>query len=186
MILYATKQTVDRYHLDIVKKAEVALLQTQKEYDSMLDWSIKIFYFRGKKCVQCLHIKTKLTFYFYNITKQEILGLDQFIYLQLTQLFYEDTQLMQCITMMKQKDEGTCFASLHDRTAISSMNINERGFLFSGMRLEDYIEAGSIHLGRLNHHMNFEYILTRKEGNKAIYYWPAEYFREVMLATYLK
>lgn len=59
MIIYATKQTVDRYGMTMPENFTDPIMKSvvQNTYDlekdnSILEWGAKIFYFDGRKCIQ--------------------------------------------------------------------------------------------------------------------------------------
>ena len=79
MIIYATKQTVDRYgmtmpenFMDIITKSVVQNTYDLEKDNSILEWGAKIFYFDGRKCIQVCNFVSKLTFVLIDIKKSEL------------------------------------------------------------------------------------------------------------------
>lgn len=58
MIIYATKQTVDRYvmtmpenFMDSIMKSVVQNTYDLEKDNSILEWGANVFYFDGRKCI---------------------------------------------------------------------------------------------------------------------------------------
>ena len=67
MIIYATKQTIERHKIVLPQDMhspikEMALATVQKESgDRLLEWGAKLFYFDRRKCLQVVNFASKLT-----------------------------------------------------------------------------------------------------------------------------
>lgn len=77
MIIYATKQTVDRYGIkmpenfqDPIMRQIVLDVYNCEKKDRLLEWGAKLFYFDRRKCIQICHFASKLTVVLVDIKKQ--------------------------------------------------------------------------------------------------------------------
>jgi len=77
-----------------------------------------------------------------------------------------------------------CFAKLTDKSAVATLNRTQRDFALDGYRFYDYIEDGILHTRKINRDVNFEWVFTRKENGKTVYFFPGERYKELLLARY--
>ncbi|QOV18188.1 hypothetical protein INP51_09040 [Blautia liquoris] len=69
MIIYATKQTFERYKLKLPKELTPPINQIAEAVienesgDKILEWGAKLFYFDKRKCIQVVNFASKLTLF---------------------------------------------------------------------------------------------------------------------------
>ena len=86
MIIYGTKQTMERYGIpqikdiqDLKQKEAPTNIYDAEHGDRMLEWGAKVFYFERRKCLQVCHFASKITFIFLDFKKKEIPALSSLI-----------------------------------------------------------------------------------------------------------
>lgn len=79
MIIYATKQTIDRYGIKLPENfqdpimRQIALDVYNGEKDNcLLEWGAKLFYFDRHKCIQICNFASKLTIVLVDIKKSDL------------------------------------------------------------------------------------------------------------------
>ena len=190
MILYATKQTIERYKLqmpDELSPEMSALAHAVIERDAgskLREWGIKLFYFDGKKCLQTVNFASKFTLFLFDIKVADLENLGSLMAQYILDLYAEDAEMTKCLIRMFEQDQYMAFAPLKNRNMIATLNHTQSDYAFDGERFWDYIENGTLHTRRINRDINFNYLFTYKAIGMKDYYFPAELFRELVVKEY--
>ena len=79
MIIYATKQTVDRYGMTMPENIQNPIIRplvlktyNNEKGDRLLEWGAKLFYFDHRKCLQICNFASKLTVVLVDIKKSDL------------------------------------------------------------------------------------------------------------------
>lgn len=191
MIIYATKQTVDRYGIkmpenfqDPIMRPIVLSVYNHEKGDQLLEWGAKLFYFDHCKCIQVCNFASKLTVVLVDIKKSDLEVVGQSIAMYLMDIYSEDKRMTVLLERLFKDHPLVCFAKLTDRKIISTMNHFQSSYLVNGYRLYDFIENGILKTIELNRIINKEYLATSKIDGKIQYFYPAERFAELLKDYY--
>lgn len=191
MIIYATKQTVERYKLKMPDELEppydemTRILLDNEQNNRLHEWGCKLFYCGGKKCLQFVNFASKLTIIAADVKMSNIKQSGNYIYNYVNEIYEGDTQMLLAFKRMIKMHPLSCFVRLTDRSIISTLNFTQRVFLDDGERLYYYVDKeGKLHLEELNKDVNFKWLFTRKVGNKTEYFYSGELFRKLVLDEY--
>ncbi len=185
MIIYATKQTVDRYKLKMPEEFEnpimrpIVLDMVEKEKgDSLLEWGAKLFYFDRRKCIQVCNFASKFTIVLVDVKVADLESIGDAIARYMFDIYSDDKEMVSLLERLFKESPIVCFSKLQDRRVISSLNRMQTDVLLDGYRLYDYIEDGVLQTRTLNKFINMKYIITDKINGKTSYIFPAERFAE--------
>lgn len=192
MIIYATKQTVDRLKLKMpeeigeVARRTVALdILLEEGGDPMLEWGAKLFYFDRRKCLQVIHFASRLTIVLADIKVKDTPMIPQSLAGYLFDLYADDAQMQALTRRLVLSHDLFVYSRLKDRSMISQLNTTQRDYLYDGDRLYDYISDGMLHVHHLNRAFNWGYIPGGKTPDgRADYRYPGERFCEMLKAYY--
>ncbi len=191
MIIYATKQTVDRYGIKmpenfqdpVVRPIIIDVYNNEKD-DRLLEWGAKLFYFDRRKCIQICNFASKLTIVLVDIKKADLEVVGDLVARYLMDIYSDNKRMTILLERFFKEHPLACFAKLTDRKIISTMNRFQSIYLKDGYRLYDFIENGILMTRKLNRKINNEYIVTDKINGKTEYYYPAERFKELLINYY--
>lgn len=190
MILYATKQTIERYKLQMVDElspemSTLAHAVIERDAGSMLrEWGIKLFYFDGKKCLQAVNFASKFTLFLFDIKIGELVNIGPLMVEYLLELYQDDHEMIKCLHRMFEQDRYIAFATLKNKSMISTLNLTQSDYAFDGQRFWEYVENGVLHTREINRDVNFNYFFTYRAIGMKDYYYPAELFREQVMKFY--
>ena len=190
MILYATKQTIDRYKLETTDTmpglaGEMARqVAEQEENDCFLHWGMKLFYFDGRKCLMLLNRASKFGLVLPDFKKKDIAYIGDVIAHYLLQLYANDDEAIRCLMRMFKETRCCVVKPIKDRSFIAAVSHFYTDYLFSGYLLQEYISDGILHSMRMNHNYNFNYLVPIVAEGEKKYLMPAERFRELLVARY--
>ena len=190
MILYATKQTIERYKLQMVDElspemSALAHAVIERDAGSMLhEWGIKLFYFDGKKCLQAVNFASKFTLFLFDIKIGELVNIGPLMVEYMLDLYQDDPEMIKCLHRMFEQDQYIAFAPLKNKSMISTLNLTQSDYAFDGQRFWEYVENGVLHTREINRDVNFNYFFTYKAIGMKDYYYPAELFREQVMKVY--
>ena len=79
MIIYATKQTIERYGIKMpedfqdpfTKQIALSVYDREKD-DRLLEWGAKLFYFDRRKCIQFCNFASKFTVVLVDVKKADL------------------------------------------------------------------------------------------------------------------
>lgn len=191
MIIYATKQTVDRYGIkmpenfqDPVMRQIVLDIYNHEKDNRLLEWGAKLFYFDRRKCIQICHFASKLTVLLVDIKKADLEIVGELVARYLIDIYSDNKRMTNLLKRLFEEHPLVCFAKLTDRQIISTTNRFQSVYLKDGYRLYDFIENGILKTINLNRKVNKEYLVSDKIDGKTKYYFPAERFEELLINYY--
>ena len=191
MIIYATKQTVDRYGIKMpenfqnpfMRQMTLAVYNREKD-DRLLEWGAKLFYFDHRKCIQICNFASKFTIVLVDIKKADLEIVGDLVAKYLLDIYSDNKRMTALLKRLFKEHPLVCFAKLTDRKTISTMNRFQSVYLEDGYRLYDFIENGILKTIILNREINREHIVTDKIDGKTEYFYPAERFEELLINYY--
>ena len=192
MIIYGTKQTMERYGIpqikdiqDLKQKEAPTNIYDAEHGDRMLEWGAKVFYFERRKCLQVCHFASKITFVFLDFKKKEIPALYALIARCMFALYEDKPDMQKLLNRLWEEHGGTCFEKLTDRKVISTMNYFQSAYIeFSGLLYDWIEEAGAIDMIKINKIINEDHIVSEKINGKTDYYCPIKKFEELLKEYY--
>lgn len=190
MILYMTKQTVDRYKLKMPEEMNAPMdklaqaVIAQECGDKVCEWGGKLFYFDHRKCIQLVNFASKLTLFLFDIKMKDIPDLGDYVVEYIFGLYSEDEEMLDALKHMFKVHPMMCFARLKDKSAISTLNTTQVGFAEDGYRFYDFISDGILRTREINYRVNFEWLFTMKIDGKTEYIHAGERFREIVIDKY--
>ena len=192
MIIYGTKQTMERYGIpqikeiqDLKQKEAATNIYDAEHGDRMLEWGAKVFYFERRKCLQVCHFASKITFVFLDFKKKEIPALSSLIARCMFALYEDKPDMQNLLNHFWEEHGGTCFEKLTDRKVISTMNYFQSAYIeFSGLLYNWIEEAGAIDMIKINKIINEDHIVSEKINGKTDYYCPIKKFEELLKEYY--
>lgn len=190
MILYATKQTRERYKLKLPHELtpplnEYAQKMIGKESgDELLEWGCKLFYFDRRKCIQVVNLASKFTLFLCDVKIDKVNNIGNMIAGYLLELYKDDTLMYNCIEKMFEESPIFCFDKLTNKSLISTLNRTQLDFAFDGYRFYGYIDNGILRTLQINHDVNYEWLFTKTENGKTEYFYSGEKFRELVVSRY--
>ena len=192
MIIYGTKQTMERYgipqikEIQDLKQKEVATNIYDAEHgDRMLEWGAKVFYFGRRKCLQVCHFASKITFVFLDFKKKEITALYALIARCMFALYEDKPDMQKLLNRFWEEHGEACFEKITDRKTISTMNyfqsiyIELSGYLYSCIEDAPYKDMIAI-----NKVINEDHPVSEKINGKIDYYFPIARFEELLKEYY--
>ncbi|MEF9922908.1 MAG: hypothetical protein RR769_08300 [Anaerovoracaceae bacterium] len=192
MIIYATKQTFERYKLKLpseLSPTSNVIAETVIKNESgnkLLEWGAKLFYFDKRKCIQMVNFASKFTLFLVDVKVADLENVGDMIAFYLLELYKDDKQMTAALKKMFEVNPLTCFAKLTDKSAIATLNTTQRGFADDGYRFYEFIRGGILHTMEINYEMNFKWLFTMKTGEKTEYIYAGEKLREIVLERYGK
>lgn len=190
MIIYATKQTIERYKIKLPNelpspnKEYAAAIIADESGDRILEWGAKLFYFDKKKCIQLVNFASKLTLFLFDVKKSDVENVGNMIAHYLLELYKTDKQMTKALENMFEASPIICFDKLTDKSTISTLNLTQSRFAQDGYRFYSFIQNGILHTLKINHEINFYYPFTMKINGKTEYIRSGEKFRELVLERY--
>lgn len=106
MILYATKQTIERYKLKMPDElspemSALAHAGIERDTGSMLrEWGIKLFYFDGRKCLQAVNFASKFTLFLFDIKIGDLMNIGPLMVEYMLDLYQNDPKMIKCLIRM--------------------------------------------------------------------------------------
>lgn len=190
MIIYATKQTFERYKLKLPSEltppiniiAETVI--KNEGGDKLLEWGAKLFYFDKRKCIQVVNFASKFTLFLVDIKVADLENVGDMMVHYLLELYKNDKQMTMALKKMFEGNPVTCFAKLTDKSAIATLNTTQRGFADDGYRFYEFLRGGILHTMEINYAVNFKWLFTIKNNGKTEYIYAGEKFREIVLERY--
>lgn len=191
MIVYATKQTVERYGIkmpedfqDPIMSKVVLDVYNGEKGNPLLEWGAKIFYFDHRKCIQICNFASKLTIVLVDIKKSDLKDVGNLIIRYLMEIYSDNEKMLSLIERYYKEHPLLCFTKLTDRRIISTMNSFQRIYLNDGYRLYKFIENNIIKTIDMNRKINSRYMVTDKIDGKTEYYYPVNRFEKLLIDYY--
>ena len=149
MILYVTKKTKERLNIpmidelsDISNNYASIVLNNEKDTE-LLKWGIKIFYMDRRKCLQAVNFASKLTIYLFDIHNDSIEYIGDAMANYMYHIYDNDEKMTNLLNRLFNEHPLCVFSNLTDKTAISTLNYNERCYV-NTYRFYDYIENNTL------------------------------------------
>jgi len=193
MIIYATKQTIERYKIkmpreftDPVMRPIVEAVFEKEHGDRLLEWGAKLFYFDRRKCIQVCNFASKFTIILVDVKMADLESVGDTIVRYMFDIYSDNAEMTNLLEKFFADYPLVCFAKLTDRSAISTLNRLQTYYLEDGYRLYDYIENGVLQTRKLNRFLNTKYLVTEKVTGKSEYFYPAEKLEALLKERYGK
>lgn len=191
MILYATKETFERFNLKLPDEMSDPLIGALSQAviesesgDRLLEWGAKLFYFDRRKCIQVVNFASKLTFFLISIKLDDLPELGNLIAEYLMNLYANDAEMEKRLKLLFKEYPVVAFSRLKDKSVIATLNHTQRYYLDDGYRLGDYIENGIMQSRKINRDINRDWYFTEKVNGKTEYFQSADKFRELLMKRY--
>jgi hypothetical protein len=190
MILYATKQTIERCKIKMPHQmhhvSELASNQILKEQqgDALLEWGLKLFYFDRRKCIQAMNFASKLTIFLFDVKIDDMEYVANSIALYLMDLYKTDKRIVFLLEKYFSQYSLCTYSKLTNRSIISSLNRNQLDFANDGYAFFNYIENGILQTRKINYDVNFHWLVTQSINGKTDYHYSGELFRALLLDRY--
>ncbi|MDP2813995.1 MAG: hypothetical protein Q8N92_06085 [Erysipelotrichaceae bacterium] len=190
MILYATKQTIERFRIKMPNQmhqvSEAASNQILKDQqgDTLLEWGLKLFYFDRRKCIQAMNFASKLTIFLIDVKVDDMEYVANSIALYLLDLYKTDKNIVSLLEKLFSQYSLCTFSKLTNRSIISSLNRNQLDFANDGYTFFNYIENGILQTREINHDVNFHWLVTQTIIGKTEYIYAGDLFKALLLDRY--
>ena len=191
MIIYATKQTIERYKIVLPQDMhspirEMALITLQKESgDRLLEWGAKLFYFDRRKCLQVVNFASKLTLFLFNVKIDDLSAVGNAIAQYLLDIYSNNAVMTKLLKRFFDDYPVVMFDRLTDRRAIATLNHTQLTFADDGYRFFDFIENNILQTRKINMKVNFDWIFSEKNAGKTDYFYSGERFEQLLKERYL-
>ena len=190
MIIYCTKQTMERYKLKkpneykdhIMREIAEKVYEREKD-DRILEWGAKLFYFDRKKCIQFMNFASKLTIIAVDIKIDDLKNLGNTIAEYLLYLYEDNKEMTNILERLFEKHPIVIFDKLVDKSIIASLDRNQSFILDDGYRLYEYIEDNILKTRKFNKDINKIPVMQKIEG-KQEYIFPTDRFEELLKNYY--
>lgn len=191
MIIYATRQTIERFKLKLPEEmsdptigAMARAVIDAEQGDRLLEWGAKLFYFDRRKCMQVVNFASKLTFFLVDIKLDDLPDIGNLITQYLQDLYGGDREMTRLLERLYEESPAIAFSSLKDRGIIANLNHTQTYYLEDGYRLYDYISDGILHSRKINRDINEKWYFTEKLNGKTEYFNSSKRFAELLRARY--
>ena len=190
MIIYATKQTIERYKIVLPQDMhspikEMALATVQKESgDRLLEWGAKLFYFDRRKCLQVVNFASKLTLFLFDVKVDDLAGVGNAIAQYLLDIYSNNVTMTKLLKRFFDDYPVVAFDRLTDKRAIATLNHTQLTFADDGYRFFDFIENNVLQTKKINKKVNFDWIFTEKIDGKTDYFYSGEKFEQLLKERY--
>lgn len=192
MIVYATKQTVDRYGFKMPEEFQNPIMRPivldvykREKGNPLLEWGAKLFYFDRCKCIQVCNFASKLTFVLIDIKKSELEIVGDLIARYLLELYAGNKKMIKLLKRMFNEHPVCLFAKFTNKKIIASMNSFQLTYIDAGSIYYNSIENGILKTIDINKKINKELYVARYDvGGKKEYLFPADKFEELLTEYY--
>lgn len=190
MILYATKQTIERLRLPLYDGRQTSKnpfsneIYTVQNGDPLVEWGMKLFYFNRKKCIQVMNFSSKFALLIYDLRVEDAHSIPIIVAQYLIELYRDDLRMLTALRQYFIDYAPHIFMGLTNRSIISSLNRNQSDFAWDGQIFYDYIQDGVLQTIEINHRLNFGWFTSQKINGKTDYVLPGERFRTLILERY--
>ena len=190
MIIYATKQTIERYKIVLPQDMhssirEMALATVQKESgDRLLEWGAKLFYFDRKKCLQVVNFASKLTLFLFDVKVDDLAGVGNAIAQYLLDIYSNNAMMTKLLKRFFDDYPVVAFDRLTDKSAIATLNHTQLTFADDGYRFFDFIKNNVLQTRKINKKVNFDWIFTEKKDGKTDFFYSGVKFERLLKERY--
>lgn len=192
MIIYATKQTVDRYGMTMPENFTDPIMKSvvQNTYDlekdnSILEWEQRYFILTVENVFKFVILASKLTFVLIDIKKSELEIVGDLIARYLLELYAGNKKMIKLLKRMFNEHPVCLFAKFTNKKIIASMNSFQLTYIDTGSIYYNSIENGILKTIDINKKINKELYVARYDvGGKKEYLFPADKFEELLTEYY--
>jgi len=190
MIFYPTKETAEKFHIDLHKtfeepqKSMNEKIQSQEQGDRLLEWGMKVLFFDHRKCIQMENFETKLTLFLVDLSVKDVPDIANKMGIYFIQLYQDDPDMIKALQNMYQQHPYVTYDKLVDRSSISTMNRCQSDFACDGYAFYNYFENNVLHTKDINYDVNFDWLVSDKEYIKNDCYFPGRRFREAVVKRF--
>lgn len=191
MIIYATKETFERFKLKLPEEMSSPMIGAlsrsvieSERGDRLLEWGAKLFYFDRRKCIQLVNFSSKLTFFLIAIKLDDLPQIGNLIAGYLMNLYADDLEMKELLEKFFEDSPAVVFSKLTDKSAIATLNYTQRAYLEDGYRLYKYIENGILQSLKINKDVNKDWCFTENVNGKTEYFTSSDKFKELLLKRY--
>lgn len=193
MIIYATKQTRERYKLKTPDELEDPLVRAvvkntceREQGDRLLEWGAKLFYFDRRKCIQFSNFASKLTIVTVDVKMSDLENVGNLIAMYMMDIYSENRKMKSLLERLFDEHPVCCFSKLSDKSMIATLNHTQTYCLDDGYRLYDYIKNNILQTKQFNRYLNIRYLFTERIDGEISYFHPAEKFEQLLRERYKK
>lgn len=187
MILYMTKQTINELNIpmpeDLVlfdKMSTDEIIERQTG-NALVEWGIRIFNFDGRRCLQAVNLASELTVFLFDIKKREVKYIADEIKMYLNEIYKNDSNMKELLERLDDENRSYAFSELENESVIASFNNdqseNEHKFF-------EYVDNGTLDAIKLNVEFNSKNMVTKIINGKEENFYPAEYFKKLLIEKY--
>lgn len=190
MILYATKQTIERFKIMMpnemhpIPQAASNQLIRSEQGDALLEWGLKLLYFDHRKCIQAMNFASKLTIFLIDVKVDDFDNIANGIAHYLLDIYHDDKEMVKTLKKYFSEHSVCAYSRLTDRSIIGSLNRNQMVFAEDGYRFYSYIHNSILQTRIINHDVNFKWLVTQIINGKTEYIYPGERFKALLLERY--
>ncbi len=190
MIIYFTRQTIERYKIVTYDKMEEPIRSKFNKIienvigDRLFEWGAKLFYFDRRKCLQLVNFASKFTIFLIDLKMDMFEEIGNYMAYYLFELYEDDAEMTMLLEEYFNEIDIIVYSSLKDRSIISTLNTTQKNFADDGYRFYDFIEDGILKSVKINWSVNFNWIFTMKNGKKTEYFMSGEKFKELLRERY--
>lgn len=189
MIIYVTKQTAERYKLNMPEqlssplKEVITTIIANESGDAMREWGAKLFYFDHRKCLQVVNFASKFTLFLVDIKVNDLSYIGDLIKTYIYDIYKDNRKTTKLLERFFGEERLFVFSSLKNKSIISTLNRNQL-YIDDGYELYNYIEKGILQTKKLNYEINTDVPSSRKIDGKTDYFYPAELFEQLLKQRY--
>lgn len=191
MIIYATKQTFERYkmqHPDDISSPLMSRIGrrvlSEEQGNGLHEWGAKLFYFQRRKCIHVVNFESKLTFFLIDVKVDDVLEIGNSIVYYIFNLYEGNAEMEQLIDRHFTEHPAAVFSRLTNMSVITTLNQTYLNFLRDGVRLYDYFDNNILMTRKLNNDVNRKWIFGKKVNGKKDYIIAAEEYEKLLKAYY--
>lgn len=185
MIIYATKETMQRYKLKtpdqlVPEVAPFAKTVVERDQGNRLyEWGCKLFYFDRRKCLQFMHFETKFVVFLVDIKLKEMKHAFSFLAQFLMELYSADPIMLRALERYFESSPFVVIDKIRDRSIIASMNNIQTRWAMDGNLFYRYIRDGILHTKQINRDVN-NYPVGRIVDGQKKFFFPCQRFEQVI------
>ena len=131
MIIYATKNMLDRYKLNTPDEmiSEISplakkLREIEKD-NSLYEWGCKLFYFDGKKCLELMHFETKFVVFLINYKVGCIDNIMNDVFNYIFDMYSSDKEMVKALKKYVKSSTVFIFDKITNRSIIEEMTTSD-------------------------------------------------------------
>lgn len=191
MIIYATKETLERYKLNAPDEMHSPQMRTlvaatikAESGDSLLEWGCKLFYFSRRKCLQLVNFASRLTIFLIDMRVKSLPYTGDAVAKYLFEIYKEKIEMKPLIEKYFEDSFVACFDKLRNKSIISVLNHTQTFWTNDGYAFYDYIKNGILNTKQINKDINRNWLFTKNADGRKVYFFSADEFERLLKARY--